>query len=125
MDWLAIYREVDIPAVLWGIFNFSVLLIMFRWHQEDGPFDFRTALLDREYRGISLPRLAQLTALAISSGMLVYMTIKNRMQEWMFIGYMTCWGTVYVVSKYHEMKNIPNFTKPEAKTEFGASKGEP
>lgn len=77
-------------------------LILLKWHLCSSPFDFAASLIDPPTPGsVSLSRLGQLTALVVSSDVLLYTTIKNQaVQEWMFAAYMAAWAGTYVAVKW-------------------------
>lgn len=88
----------DIPAILLGIGNAIFVAVLLSWHVKEGPFDFRATLLKNGK--ISLSRLGQLTALVVSTGVLIYQTVKGQLTEWLYIGYMTAWAGTYIANKF-------------------------
>lgn len=93
---------IDIPAVLFGIGNAAFAFILLRWHHNNGPFDFRTTLMERNR--ISLSRLGQLTALVVSTGVIVHETVKGRLTEWLLLAYMGAWAGTYIAKKFAPSK---------------------
>ena len=95
------FKSIDIPGVLVGIGIFCYVMILLKWHSSSGNFDFRKALIDPPEPGsVSLSRLGQLTALVVSSSVLLYFTMKGTVQEWMFAAYMVAWAGTYIAAKY-------------------------
>ncbi len=88
----------DIPAILFGIGNALFCLILLRWHVSDGQFDFRYTLMERGR--ISLSRLGQLTALVVSTGVVVHQTVKGQLTEWLFLAYIGTWAGAYLAKKW-------------------------
>lgn len=91
-DWL------NIPAVLFGLGNAGFVTVLLLWHHGDNKFDFRETLI--ENGKISLSRLGQLTALVISTEVIVYQTIKGQLTEWLFTGYIVTWAGTYIANKF-------------------------
>lgn len=92
----------DIPAILFGIGNALFCAILLKWHTDNSQFDFRTTLLERGK--ISLSRLAQLTALVVSTGIIVHETVKGRLTEWLLLAYMATWAGTYLAKKWAPKK---------------------
>ena len=97
-----IIKTADVPGVLVGLGILCYVLILLKWHStDDTTFDFRKALIDPPEPGsVSLSRLGQLTALVVSSAVLLYFTIKSQVQEWMFAAYMVAWAGTYIAAKF-------------------------
>lgn len=92
----------DIPAIVLCATTAFYVLVLIRWHMSEKVFDFRTALFDTPVPGsVSLSRLGQLTALYVSTEILIYVTIRDgKPPEWMFAAYMTIWAGAYIASKF-------------------------
>ena len=105
------FSLIDIPAVLFGLGNAAFALILLRWHAGDGPFDFRYTLMERGR--ISLSRLGQLTALVVSTGVIVHETVKGRLSEWLLLAYMGAWAGTYIAKKFAPSK-APEDVPPAA-----------
>lgn len=99
-EFLALHAQVDLPALLLFLGNIFFLVVLSKWHVDDGKFDFRTALLDSSSGTISFSRLGNLTALFISTEIILYEAIKGRMSEWLFSGYLLAWTGTYIASKW-------------------------
>lgn len=103
-----IYAEINIPAIILGIGMIAYVLVLLKWHVHNGPFDFRASLLEPPTPGsVSLSRLAQLTALVTSTGILIYYTVRGNVSEWMYLGYMTAWAGTYIAAKYAPADRVP------------------
>ena len=87
----------DIPAILLGIGMAAYSLTLFVWHKDKSRFDFRDTLI--EDNRLSLSRLGQLTALVVSTSILIHQTVSGKLTEWLFIGYMTAWAGAYIAAK--------------------------
>lgn len=92
----------DIPAILLGIGNALFIAVLLSWHVKDNEFDFRETLV--ENGKISLSRLGQLTALVVSTGVLVHEVVKGRLTEWLLFGYLTAWCGTYLANKWSPPK---------------------
>ncbi len=91
-------KVTDAPALamLIGIVVFVGVLLS--WHlTNDKRFDFRETLVENDR--ISLSRLGQLTALVVSSPVLLYVTGTGKLSEWLFVGYMGAWAGTYIAAK--------------------------
>lgn len=103
---LAYLQQVDLPALIIVVGLFLYVAILFKWHSDETAFDFRRSLVDPPEPGsVSLSRLGQLTALVVSSSVLVYFTIKGEVQEWMFATYMVAWAGTYIAAKFAPHRN--------------------
>ena len=107
------YDRTDIPAVLMGVGLSIYCLILLKWHVQNGAFDFRKALLDPPEPGsVSLSRLGQLTALVVTTSVVVYQTVKGNIPEWMFAAYGVTWAGTYIAAKYAKKRNEPEPSPP-------------
>ena len=79
-------EEMHLDPTALGLFFASLMFvfILWRWHESDGTFDFREALIDRDSGKISFGRLGNITALFVTSELMIYEAIKGRLSEWMF-----------------------------------------
>lgn len=90
----------DLPAILLVFCTMVYVMLLLKWHATKGPFDLRTSLLDPPPSGAaSLSRLGQLTALVVSTELLLYFASMGKLQEWMYAAYMTVWAGTYLASK--------------------------
>lgn len=107
------YDKTDIPAVVMGVGLLVYCLILFKWHMDKGPFDFRKALIDPPEPGsVSLSRLGQLTALVVTTSVVIYQTVKGNIPEWMFAAYGVTWAGTYIAAKYAKKRNPEPATDP-------------
>lgn len=100
-----LYRIVDLPAVMLGLGNVLFLLVLVRWHVQDGPFDFRKALIDPATNAVSFSRLGQLIALVSSTEWGMYEAMKGRLTEWFVLAYLGAWAGVAVYGKWQDSQN--------------------
>ncbi len=93
---------VDIPSVMLCVGLAIYVLVLAKWHMSAYAFDFRAALLDPPTPGsVSLSRMGQLTALVVSTSVLVFITVKSgTVPEWMFAAYMAAWAGTYLAAKF-------------------------
>jgi hypothetical protein len=91
-------------AILYGgLFLFIVILTV--WHLQKGTsFDIQDLLVDSVSGKVELGKLGQLTALLVSSWILMHETHAGRLTEFLFIGYMSVWGGVNLARKYIDTK---------------------
>lgn len=117
IDWVSIYQAIDLPAVFMGFGNLGFIIVLAKWHVDDGEFDFRRALLDPLTDAISFTRLGQLTALVASTEVMFYLAVKDRLAEWFFLGYMGAWAGVAIYGKWQDSKNVKDGVelKPSSK----------
>lgn len=123
IDWIKIYETVDIPAIFMGIGNIAFVLVMVRWHVENGPFDFRRSLLDSTGTFVSFSRLGQLVCLVASTEVLFYLATKDKLSEGYIGLYMGAWAGTAIYGKWQESKNAKEgvvVTKPDTPKEGGA-----
>lgn len=101
----ALYNYVDFPAFLLGLGNLVFILVLVKWHVQDGKFDFRLALVDPATNAISFSRLGQLTALVASTEWGMYEAVKGRLTEWFVVAYLGAWAGVAVYGKWQDSQN--------------------
>lgn len=103
----ALLFGIDIPTViLFSTIGFLVA-VMISWHRDNSEFDFRKALIDPNTRNISFSRLGHFVCLTVSTGILLHETAKGRLNEWLFVAYMTAWAGAFVASKAIEINAVP------------------
>lgn len=100
-----LYKLLDVPALMMGIGNLVFLLVLVRWHVQDGPFDFRKALIDPATNAVSFSRLGQLIALVSSTEWGMYEAVKGRLTEWFVLAYLGAWAGVAVYGKWQDSQN--------------------
>ena len=103
-----IYDLVDIPALLMGLANLAFVLVLVQWHVQDGPFDFRRALLDPATGSLSFTRLGQLVCLVSSTEVLFYLAVYHELKEWYLGLYMMAWAGLSVYGKWQDSQNAKN-----------------
>lgn len=98
----AVKEVIDIPSVALCLGLLIYVAVLAKWHVSSGAFDFRAALLDPPTPGsVSLSRMGQLTALVVSTSVLVFITVKSgTVPEWMFAAYMAAWAGTYLAAKF-------------------------
>jgi hypothetical protein len=102
--WTA-YGLLDVPGLMLGLGNTIFLLVLIRWHVQDGQFDFRRALIDPATNAISFSRLGQLTALVTSTELMIYEAVKGRLSEWFVLAYLGAWAGVAVFGRWQDSQN--------------------
>lgn len=77
-------------------------LILSRWQRCDDNFDLRDLIVDTVSGKVSLFKLGQLVALAVSTWALVYETRRGHLTEWLFGFYMVAWAGANIANKVTE-----------------------
>lgn len=96
-----IYAHIDIPSTTLVFTMVVYVLILAKWHMSKGTFDFKLALLDPPHPdGASLSRLGQLTALVVSTAIIIYFAVLGKLQEWLFGLYIGTWAGTYLATKW-------------------------
>lgn len=94
---------LDLVSTLHGIIFYVVgialIAVLVKWHTDDGPFDFRNALLDTKTKQVSFAKLGNFICLVISTVIVCYETVNGRLSDWLFGAYMIAWTSNYVASK--------------------------
>ena len=86
-------------------FGFSIIAILFIvWQLSDKRFDLREVLIDGGSGRVSLYKLGQVTALLVSTWILIFETKTGRLNEWLFTMYMFAWAGANSLNKYIEHK---------------------
>lgn len=102
-----LYVYIDLPGVLLGIAALGIIYTLMKWHSEDNLFDFRLALLDDTGTKISFIRLGHFVCLITSTAILIYETFKGRINEWLYMGYMTAWAGSFIAAKITGIRTPP------------------
>ena len=74
------------------------LFIIGYWHGKDDSFDLRNLIVD-EGGKVSLFKVGQCTALAVSTWAVIYETRAGHLTEWLFLAYAGTFGGLNVASK--------------------------
>ena len=99
--WHALVVDLTSAKLFFGIGVLSYAGVLAKWHSDESKFDFRESLIEPETGRVSLSRLGQLTALATSTAILVYIALTSgSVPEWMFAAYMAAWAGTYIAAKY-------------------------
>jgi hypothetical protein len=101
--------QLSLPGITFYIVGISLVVLMIKWHADDDPrFDFRLALLDPKTNRISFSRLGTFISLVISTTILCYLTVNDRMNDGIYIGYLGTWAGTFVAAKMIERNNSFN-----------------
>lgn len=104
--------HLDVPGFLvWGT-CVLVLVVLARWHVDESRFDLRRVLIDKKSGLVSLSKLGQFIALVVSTVVLWYEMMHNRLTEWLFVAYMVSWSGANLASRWIDTKNNPATTRP-------------
>lgn len=87
-----------IPFVLFAIALLFALTLVYLQMRHD-PLDLRWLILDRPHRP-SLPKIAQIVALAVSTWGFVVLTLNNNLSETYFMAYMAIWSGSAALDAY-------------------------
>ena len=99
-----VWNNVDFPNTILMVSMAMLVLVLVSWHRDNTAFDFRKALLDPATSAISFSRLGHFVALIVSTAVLLHQTARGTLTDWLFLGYMTAWATVFAVSKNIDYK---------------------
>lgn len=98
--------QLSLPGITFYVVGISLVVLMIKWHVDDDPrFDFRLALLDPKTNRISFSRLGTFISLVISTTILCYLTVNDRMNDGIYIGYLGTWAGTFVAAKMIERNN--------------------
>jgi hypothetical protein len=97
-----ISQNADSVALVVGVLAALVLLVV--WQLSDKRFDLREVLIDGGSGRVSLYKVGQMTALLISTWILIHETREGRMNEYLFTMYMFAWAGANSLNKYIEHK---------------------
>jgi hypothetical protein len=75
------------------------LALLYRWQCKDDQFDLRWLLVDTTTEKVSLFKLGQLVALAVSTWAIVVETRAGHLTEWLFLAYIGVWSGANVGNK--------------------------
>ena len=71
------------------------------WHVDKTTrFDIRDLLIDSTTKELSLYKVGQLAALAVSTWVLIHETRAGKLTEWLFGLYMVAWSGTNLIKKY-------------------------
>lgn len=108
-------EQIGVAGFTFYLVGLALVVVMIKWHTDDDPrFDFRLALLDPKTDRISFSRLGTFVSLVISTTILCYMTVRDTVNEGIYIGYLGAWAGTFVASKLIERQyNTDRYTPPE------------
>lgn len=94
-------QPLDIPMFPFVLFVCSMMFIaaMAYMQLKRDPLDLRWLIMDRPHRP-SLPKIAQVVALAVSTWGFVVLTLSNNLSETYFMAYMTVWSGSAALDSY-------------------------
>lgn len=86
-------HPLDIPLLQWGLFAVVVTIIGVLVYVQmcKDHLDLRWLILERPHKP-SLPKIAQVVALVVSTWGFVVLVFKNGLTETYFVGYMVTWS---------------------------------
>jgi hypothetical protein len=94
-------HPLDIPLLQWGIFVLVVgfiLTLAYVQYKDDG-IDLRWLIMERPHKP-SAAKIAQLTALIVSTWGFIVLTLHGQLTEMYFIGFMASWSGSAVIESY-------------------------
>lgn len=94
----------DWPALVVAGAGIWLVLTLIVWHSEDSPFDLRHVIVEPRTERVSLHRLGQFVALAVSTMVLWYEMMHARLTEWLFMGYMAAWAGAALAKRWIDTK---------------------
>lgn len=110
MNYSDLLNQINLETVTLYIGAFIAFYILAQWHfSKDNTFDLKSSISDEGK--FSLSKFGQLTALVLSSWVLVYQTRHNALTEWLFMSYISTWAVANGFSKYLETKKPPSESK--------------
>lgn len=75
-------------------------LFVLRWHlSKDSRLDLQYLLIDTETKQLSIFKLGQVLALFVSTWILIRETNHDRLNEWLYAGYMFAWAGVNIANR--------------------------
>lgn len=114
--------QLSLPGITFYIVGISLVVLMIKWHVDNDPrFDFRLALLDPKTNRISFSRLGTFISLVISTTILCYLTVNDRMNDGIYIGYLGTWAGTFVAAKMIERNT--SFNNPSDNDEITTNAG--
>lgn len=94
-------HPLDIPMFPFVLFVLTLMFILLMTYVQlkRDPLDLRWLIMDRPHRP-SLPKIAQVVALAVSTWGFVVLTLSNNLSETYFMAYMTVWSGSAALDAY-------------------------
>ena len=93
-------NNLDLIAIFSVLFIIAMLIVLMRWHNDDSKFDLREILIDKDTGTVSIHRVGQFTALAVSTVLIIHEATKGRLSEWLFTGYMVAWAGTSLINQW-------------------------
>lgn len=97
---VAAFIEQNSMATVLLILAVLTLLILYGLQRTKDNFDLRWVIVDEQTKQPSLHKIGQLTALIMSTWLLVYLALQGRMDATYFGTYMAVWAGAESVNKY-------------------------
>lgn len=94
-------HPLDVPMIPFVLFAIALLfaVTLAYLQMKHDPLDLRWLILDRPHRP-SLPKIAQIVALAVSTWGFVVLTLNNNLSETYFMAYMAIWSGSAALDAY-------------------------
>ncbi len=119
-------HPLDIPLMQWGLFvlivGFVSALVYIQMCKDH--IDLRWLILERSNKP-SAVKIAQLTALIVSTWGFVVLTLKGQLSEGYFVGYMVCWSGSAAVEAYYNKGSRDTRRADDAPPDEGNQNGKP
>lgn len=92
---------LDVPLLQWALFIIVAACVFtgFYLQLKDDPVDLRWLILERQNKP-SLPKIAQIVALLVSTWGFVILVMKGQLTETYFMCYMTVWSGSAALETY-------------------------
>jgi hypothetical protein len=101
----------NMSVIMLMFFMILMLLVLIRWQTDpNNNVQLQYLLVDTNTEKVSLYKLGQLFALAISSWVVIHETLNNRVTEWLLAVYMLIATGVNIA---HRMTAAPGSSKPD------------
>lgn len=100
-----LHNPLDVPMIPFVLFAIALLfaLTLAYVQLKRDPLDLRWLIMDRPHRP-SLPKIAQIVALAVSTWGFVVLTLSNNLSETYYIFYMGTWSGSAAIHAYLNKK---------------------
>lgn len=115
-------HPLDIPLLQWALFVLIVgfILTLAYVQYKNDSLDLRWLILERPHKP-SAAKLAQLTALIVSTWGFIVLTMRGQLTEMYFMGYMVAWSGSAAIEAYFN-KGRTDQRKDDAPMQEGETK---
>jgi hypothetical protein len=94
------FLSTNYMALALLVIAFLVLIVLWLVQRRKDNFDLRWVIADEQTKQPSIHKVGQLTALIMSTWLLVYLTLHDKMDGTYFTTYMAIWAGAQVANKY-------------------------